>query len=160
MRGKIKIGATIMAVLIAVVMALVFAGTSAQAAEYWKQKQVRFSATAGETLAAGDVVCIKAADGKAYKADANDADLRPAVGVIDKGGLSTATVEIVTIGVLAGQTAASPGKRLFLSETAGAMTVTAPTNAQALGWVLPGTAGTSTTYFISVNTPTSGGAGY
>ena len=132
------------------------------AAEYWKQVNTRFSAIAGETLAIGDVVCIVGATGYAWKADANDSALRPAVGVIGKGGAAESTVEIVVSGSLAGQTAASPGVRVFLSETAGAITTTAPTNAQALGWVMPGAAAaaTSTTYFITVNAPSSGGAAY
>ncbi len=134
----------------------------AMAVESWKQINTRFSATAGETLATGDVVCIAGSDGKAYKADANDSALRPAVGVIGKGGAAAATVEIVVVGTLAGQTAASPGARVYLSETAGAITATEPTNAQTLGWVMPGaaSAATSTTYFIMVNTPSSGGAAY
>ena len=149
--------AIVTAVVISVVIALLLV-PAAQAAEYWKQKHVRFSATAGETLAVGDVACIKT-DGKAYKADANDSNLRPAVGVIGKGGSTAATVEIVVIGVLTGQTAASPGARLFLSETAGAITSTAPTNAQGVGWILPGTStlNSSSTYFINMMVPATGG---
>lgn len=147
--------------ILMVVMFLFVAVLATQAdAGSWRSKYVRFSATAGETLAVGNVVCIKPADGKAYLADADDSALRPAVGVIGKGGSSGATVEIVAIGVLAGQTSASPGARLFLSETAGAFTTTGPTNAQALGWVLPGTAGGSTTYFLNVHSPASAGAAY
>jgi hypothetical protein len=151
----------IMIAVVAVILSVILA-LNAMAAETWKQRIVRFSATAGETLATGDVVCISGTDGYVYKADANDSALRPAVGVIGKGGASGATVEIVVQGILAGQTAASPGARLFLSETAGAITTTEPTNTQALGWILPGAAAatTSTTYFIMVNTPASPGAGY
>ncbi len=138
-----------------------FSVSPSPAQEYWKNKYLRFSATAGETLAAGDIVCIKGSDGKAYKADANDSSLRPAVGVIGIGGTSGETVEIVTIGVLEGQTSASPGARLFLSETAGVFTTTAPTNEQPVGWVLPGTtAATSTKYYIMTNMPVTDGAGY
>ena len=136
---------------------------SAYAAEYFKQAFGRFSATAGATLATGDVVCIAGSDGYAYKADANDSDKRPAIGVIRKGAASGSKVEIIFVGALSGQTAASPGARLFLSETAGAMTTTAPTNAQALGWVLPGStagASSSTHYFINIDIATSTGAGY
>ena len=141
---------------------LMFMAMEASAASSWQSKSLRFSAIAGETLATGNSVCISGADGKAYKADANDASLRPAVGVIGKGGASGATVEIIVSGILAGQTSASPGARVFLSETAGANTVTAPTNAQAVGWVMPGaaSAATSTTYFIMIQTPTSAGAAY
>ncbi len=132
------------------------------AAASWKQIESRFSAVAGETLATGNVVSISASDGKAYKADANDSSLRPAVGVIGKGGASGAKVEVVISGIIAGMTAQSPGVRLYLSETAGSVTSTAPTNPQVLGWVMPGTAGavTSTTYFINVQMPQSEGPGY
>ena len=141
-------------------IAVMFALTAM--ADSWRQINTRFSATAGETVATGDAVCISGSDGKAYKADANDAALRPAVGVIGKGGASGATVEVVVTGTLAGQPAASPGARVYLSETAGAITATAPTNAQPLGWVMPGaaSAATSTSYFIMVNIPSSAGAAY
>lgn len=150
---------------LAFVIALALALPAAHAGEVWKQKFVRFSATAGETLAIGDVVCIKNADGKAWKADADSSTLRPAVGVIDKGGAADATVEIVVEGILAGQTELSEGYRLFLSETGGAMTTTGPTNAQTVGFVLPAASGDtgpskSSRYFIKVAQPTSGGAGY
>jgi hypothetical protein len=125
------------------------------AASYWKQKTLRFAATAGETLAIGDVVCIKGSDGKAYKADADDSSLRPAVGIISKGGATLASVEITAIGILAGQTAVTPGYRIFLSNTPGVMTTTAPTNAQVLGW-----AQTSTTFIINIQPPSNTGGGY
>jgi len=154
--GKIR------GLMVATAIVFLLLASSAHAAEYFKQAFGRFSAIAGETLAVGDAVCIAGSDGYAYKADANDSALRPAIGVIRKGASSGSKVEIIFVGTLAGQTAASPGARLFLSETAGAMTTTGPTNAQALGWVLPGAAAaaTSTDYFISVNIATSGGAGY
>ena len=147
---------------LAVLLVATFLVPSAQGAEYWKQTFVRFSGTAGETLSIGDVACIKNSDGEAYKADANDSSLRPAVGVIGKGGSGDDTVEIISMGILAGQSALSTGYRLFLSETAGAMTVTGPTNAQVVGWVMPtsGSTTTSTTYFINVLPETSGGAGF
>lgn len=128
----------------------------------WQQKYERFSATAGETLATGDVVCIKGSDGLAYKADADDSSLRPAVGIIGKGGATDATVEIVTRGVLTGQTAASPGARFFLSTTAGGKTITSPNNSQVLGWVMPPAGGgaSSTTYYVDVQLPQTPGAGY
>lgn len=151
-------------VLILLLVAL-FAAPQVQAGEYWKQKFVRFSATAGETLAAGNVVCIKAADSRAWKADADDSNLRPAVGVIGKGGTAGSTVEIVMMGILAGQTDASAGARLFLSTTAGAFTTTEPTNSQVIGYVLPGTsaeiaASKSSKYFVNVRPDASAGAGY
>ncbi len=148
--------------ILAMILALVAVSASAEAAS-WKSKYQRFSAVCGEAIAVGEVVCIKATDGKAYKADADDSSLRPAVGVAGRACSTAGTVEIVVEGVVAGMTAASPGGRLFLSATpSGALTTTQPTNAQPMGWVLPGTAGTgtSTTYFIKVVTPASPPAGY
>ena len=136
---------------------------SVHAAEYFKQAFGRFSAIAGETLATGDVVCISATDGYAYKADADDSTLRIAVGVIRKGASSGSNVEIVFEGILAGQTSATPGRGIFLSTTAGAIATTRPNGwTQNIGWVLPGTAGasTSTTYFIRVAPPASEGVTY
>lgn len=145
--------------ILAMILVLVAVSASAEAAS-WKSKYVRFSAVCGEALAVGDVACIAAADGKAYLADANDSSLRPAVGVVGKGCSSGGTAEIVVEGVITGMTAASPGARVFLSETAGDLTTTGPTNAQPMGWVLPGTAGSSTTYFIRTTVPSSAGAAY
>ena len=153
----------IFAVLFAVALILAMAAPSVFAGEYWQQRYIRFSATAGETLSVGDVACIKS-DGYAYKADANDSALRPAVGVIGKGGATGVTVEIVVEGIIAGQTQLTPGLRLYLSETAGAMTDTAPTNSQSIGWVLPGdtsaTLATSGRYYIKTQVPVSAGPGY
>lgn len=147
---------------ISLILIMLLALTSLADAAGWRAKYERFSAVAGETLATGNVVCISGSDGYAYQADANDSSLRPAVGVIGKGGASGATVEIVTRGIVYGMTAASPGARLFLSETAAGITTTGPTNAQPIGWVMPGTAGaaTSTTYYININIPSSAGAAY
>ena len=149
--------------LLAVALAICLAAPPASAGAFWKQKYERMAATAGETLAVGEVVCIKASDSKAYKADADDSDLRPAVGVIGKGGASGATVEIIIRGILAGMDEASPGYRLYLSTTAGAMSMTAPTNnKQLIGWVMPETAATaaSTIYFIDVRQEPSPGQGF
>lgn len=151
------------ALVAAVALAFLFAALPrAHATEYWKKVYERFSATAGESLSTGDVVCIKAADSKAYKADADSSTLRPAVGVVGKGASTSGTVEIVIKGVLAGQTAASPGKHLFLSTTAGAIRTSTGPYEQILGWVMPDPSGTdnSTDYFIDVRPPSSPGRGY
>ena len=151
-----KISLLIMAIFIMV-------GLSAAPAEagYFKQKWIRFSAVAGETLSVGDVVYIKTTDGKAYKADADDPNKRPAVGVVSKGAPSGSKVEITVAGILAGQTAVSPGSRLWLSTTAGGITSSIPTNEQGLGWALPGSSAASTAnYFILIQTPVSDGAEY
>ena len=112
----------------------------ADAAYYWTQKYARFSAVAGETLATGDVVMIKGADGLAYEADASDAALRPAVGVIGKGGASGATVEVVIFGVLEGFSALTESGPGYLSETAAAITQSAPAYSQQVGIAISATA--------------------
>lgn len=151
----------LMVAMLAMLLIVAVMPQGAQAAEYWKAKYERFSAPAGTTLAVGDVVCITASEGKAFKADADDSAARPAVGIIGKGGATNATVEIVIRGILGGQTAASPGKRLFLHTTAGALIATSPgTNIQTLGFVLPGTTSNSTTYYISVVMPASPSVAY
>ena len=149
--------------LLALFAAFILALTvpAAEAAEYWKAKYERFSATAGETLAVGDVVYIKGDDGEAYKADSDGSSTYPAVGIVGKGGAGDTTVEIVTRGILAGQTAASPGAKVYLSTTAGGLTTTCPASGeQPMGFVLPGTGASSTDYFVSVRIPQSAGASW
>lgn len=126
----------------------------ANAAEFWKQKRVRFSAVAGENLATGDVVCIKA-DGLAWKADADAATLRPAVGVIGKPGDAGENVEVIVTGIMGGNSAGTVGGRLFLGTTAGAFTQTPPDNEQPLGVELSGG-----DYLILIQLPDNDGAGY
>lgn len=100
---------------------------------------VRFSLVAGEALTQGDLVAIKAADGKAYKADADDATLRPAVGIIGSGGASGVQVEAVVTGRVSGFTGLTPGALAYLSGTAGAVTQAAPAWAQPAGVALSAT---------------------
>lgn len=109
-----------------------------------KSQWARFTAVAGETLATGNVVCLKDSDGKAYKADANDAALRPAVGIIGLGGASGANVEIIAVGILRGWTGLSEGTNAYLSETAGAVTQSSPTYSQKLGVAI-----STTEYFFA-----------
>jgi hypothetical protein len=144
------------------VMFLLMTVAPSEAAINWLQKNVRFSATAGATLVTGDPVYISGSDGKAYKAMADQSTARPCVGIIDKGGVSGKTVEIVVDGVITGMTAASPGGRIYLANSPGGLTATAPTNAEIVGWVLPGaaSAATSTTYYIRIQMPKSAEAGY
>jgi len=108
------------------------------------QTVLRFSAVAAETLATGNVVMLKDADGLAYKADANDAALRPAIGIIGKGGATGATVEIIVIGRLSGWSALSEGAPGYLSETAAAITQSAPAYSQQLGQAI-----TATDYLVN-----------
>ena len=127
----------IMALMLWVAL-LVFCAT-AQAAYTVKSQWVRFTATAGETLTTGQVVCLKDADGYAYKADANDAALRPAIGVVGLGAASGAKVEIITIGILRGWTTLSEGGYAYLSDTAAAVTQSAPTYEQIIGVAISAT---------------------
>jgi hypothetical protein len=115
-----------------------------QAADFWKQKGFRISGTAGEDLSKGDVVCIKDADGEVYQADADDSDLRPAVGVIGHAADEDGTVEIVVQGILAGQSGLAEGDNVYLSDTAGSLTQTAPDWRQKMGVAISGTE-----YFIN-----------
>jgi len=134
----------IMAAMLLLVFTLLITVIPASAAYSVKQVFARFQATAGETLATGNVVMLKDADGYAYKADANDAALRPAIGIIGKGGASGATVEIITIGTLSGWTALSEGGPGYLSETAAAVTQSAPAYSQQLGQAI-----STTTYLFN-----------
>lgn len=137
----------ILAVFIAVMTAcafLILSAATASAAYNVKSTWVRFSATAGETVDTGDVVCIKDADGYAYEADANDSALRPAVGVIGKGGDSGDTVEIIVIGILSGWSSLSEGTPGYLSETASAVTQSAPTWSQQVAVAI-----STTEYFFN-----------
>ncbi|MBN1495935.1 MAG: hypothetical protein JXA07_04145, partial [Spirochaetes bacterium] len=104
----------------------------ANATYYVKSLNARISTliTAGEDLATGEVVCIKDSDGYAYKADANDSDLFPAIGVVGKGASSGSYVEIITRGKLSGWSSLAEGQPGFLSDTAGAVSQTASTTYQ------------------------------
>jgi len=129
----------------ALVLFLALAFMSTDAAAYSvKQTILRFQAVAAETLATGNVVMLKDADGLAYKADANDAALRPAIGIIGKGGATGATVEVIVIGTLSGWTTLSEGAPGYLSETAGAITQSAPAYSQQVGQAI-----NTTTYFVN-----------
>jgi len=146
---------TIVAVtaLLLLIMGLMLAPPPAAATENWEQVWLRFSATAGETLAIGDVVAM-GSDGLVYKADADDDAVKTACGIVGKGGDSGATVEIITHGILAGQTELSPGMRVYLYTTAGVMSgATNSDSPQCLGWVLDDpheTLGYSGRYLIQV----------
>ncbi|MGD0020823.1 MAG: hypothetical protein ABSC54_00825 [Smithellaceae bacterium] len=130
--------------IFAVFMALIFAAVMAmpaQAALRWTNKFVRFTAVAGETLATGNVVTIKNSDGLVYKANAASGTLRPAVGVIDKGGAAGASVEIVGYGILEGNSSLTISGAGYLSgTTAGAITQSSPAYSQQIGYAISTTA--------------------
>lgn len=129
----------VMAGLLALVMLSAWA-MPADAAYYWTQKYARFSAVAGETVTTGQVVLIKDADGLVYKADSNDAALRPAVGVIGMGGTAGQSVEVVIFGILSGFTGLTESGPGYLSETAALITQSAPAYSQQVGIAISATA--------------------
>lgn len=123
---------TSLIVLCAFALLLMIAMPASAAAYSVKYKLFGFGGTAGETLATGDVVCIKDSDGKVYKADADDSALRPAVGIVDLGAASGYPVEIITHGIFRGWTGLSEGQNAYLSTTAGAVTQSAPAYVQKI----------------------------
>lgn len=161
--GKKWLAGILVAAVIAVAMIQV---QTAQAAEYWKGKFVRFYATAGESLALGDVVCLAGSDSRAYKADADDDSLRVAIGVVGAAATAGDAVEVVISGIITGQEAASAGSRVYLDTTAGGMTTTSGNEwGQVLGVVIEGTAAEvaadeSTTYLLSVQPLSASGVPY
>lgn len=137
------------ALLLLGLMCVTIIGPAPAQAVAWKAKYERISAEAGETLSPGDVVCI-ASNGTAWKADADNSALRPAIGMVgDKGGAAGTTVEIVTRGIVrvaenATEAAKNtPGSRWWLQTVAGTANATNPIattgNAtQPIGLILPG----------------------
>lgn len=125
----------ILAMFVVTVVAAMMMPFQADAAYHVDQAWVRIKATAGEALSTGQIVCIKDSDGYAYKADANDSNLRPAIGVVGSktASASGATVEIIIEGVLGGWSSLSEGANGYMSETAGAVTQSAPSYEQKVG---------------------------
>ena len=120
-RGKIR-------TYLAILLISIFLPAMADAAIYLTNSWARFQATAGETLSIGDVVCIKAADGKAYKAYTGDPNLRPAVGICSSGGIANNIVQVTTIGQFGGFTSLTRGTPVYLAGTYGGITQTPPSN--------------------------------
>ena len=123
---KGKRGSLLLTVVAAVLLVIGLIVGQAYAAAYLKNSYARFSATAGQALAIGDVVCLKDANGYAYKADSDNATLRPAVGIVTKAGSSGESVGIMTYGIFGGYSSLTEGAPVYLSATAGAITQTAP----------------------------------
>lgn len=132
-------------IVVALLLAMfAFPAFDANAGYIVKQSWARISAVAGEAITAGELVSIKDADGEAYAADANDAALRPAVGIAGRTVAEGGNTEIIVIGVLDGWTALSEGAPAYLSETAGAVTQAAPAYAQQVGVAI-----STTEYFVN-----------
>jgi hypothetical protein len=121
--------------LAAMVMLLMFVFMVPLASAYSvRHVFARVSGTAGETVVTGQVVALKDADGEWYLADADDVTIRPAIGIVgSKTGGNGDTIEIILQGILTGWTTLAEGDPAYLSETAGAVTQSAPSYAQQLG---------------------------
>jgi len=116
-----------------------------------KEVKPSLSAVAGENLALGDIVCIKSSDGKAYKASASNATLRPAVGYASTVARTGTSVRITTSGSFAGYNDLTVGQPVYLSATAGTYTQTA-----TVGWYQQvGVAVTSTTIRVDIKAASS-----
>lgn len=93
---------------------------------------------AGETIAVNDAVAVDSATGKLFKADSNGTNNRwNMVGLaISAGPLDTQIYFRVTgeMGFTHGNT---PGSLIYLSETAGQITPTAPAGARKVGMWFP-----------------------
>lgn len=88
---------------------------------------------AGEALAAGDNVCIADADGKLYKADADDATRRPCVGAVDVAVDSGQYATVITAGWRNDGSSLTEGAQVYLSTTPGAETQTGASGKQVIG---------------------------
>jgi hypothetical protein len=143
-KGMKKFSNRMLGAMLIVMMAVIFMTATFSDAYYVKQQWARISATCGETITTGQVVTLLDADGYAYKADANDATLRPAVGVAGKGCTSGGSVEIIVQGIFSGWTGLTESAPGFLSETAGAITQVAPSYSQQIGAAI-----STTDYFVN-----------
>lgn len=83
---------------------------------------------AGETLATRDAVYIDTSDGKAYKCDADSLDEIGLAGFVVEGVSATATVNILTWGIMGGFSGLTANTLYYLSGTAGEITATKPSN--------------------------------
>jgi len=95
---------------------------------------IYFTAQAGEALTKGDVVYISGISGNktvVSKADANDSSKMPAFGIAAETVNNNANVNIITFGSLYNIDTDTPdwdeGDELYVSNTAGVLTKTAPT---------------------------------
>jgi len=90
---------------------------------------------AGESIVAPAWVYISSADGKMYKANATTTT-NPAVGIVFASVTNGNTGQIAFSGIYEWPSATfTPGQEQYLSaSTSGAMTTTAPTNKQSLGY--------------------------
>lgn len=83
---------------------------------------------AGEAVSARDALYIDDSDGKAYKCDASDLSKIGLAGFAVDDAALDATVYILTFGIMGGFSGLTVNAIQYLSETAGALTETKPTN--------------------------------
>ena len=86
--------------------------------------------TADEALAIRDVVYISAAD-NVSKADASAEGTGRVIGLAEAAAADTASVNVISEGIVTGFAGLTVGARYFLSETAGAITATFPSADEA-----------------------------
>ena len=108
----------------------------------------RYACTVAENVTIGNLLMIKS-DGLCYKADADDATLRPAIGVAASTVSSGGVVGLVARGIVGGASALTPGGAMYLSTVAGAATQTQPS---AYSQTVGRAAGT-TSWGIDINPP-------
>jgi len=144
---------------------IAFSPVISHATEGLTQKGLRFGATAGETISVGDILYIAQSDGKAYKCDADAEASSVPAGAAGNNASSGGFVEVTTECILQGQTAGTPGKRVYTSGTAGGITVGDVdgmnlTFSQCIGMIIPDLAAdtSSTNYLIRIAYKPSPGA--
>ena len=98
---------------------------------------VTFAAQAGEALTKGDVVYVSGVSGNkpvVSKADADDASKMPAYGLVEANASLNAAVNVITFGTLydLDTSGFSVGDTIYVSNTAGAISSTAPTGESSL----------------------------
>ena len=103
-----------------------------------------FTAQAGEAISAGDAVAL-GSDGKLYKANAaTGADQQvPCVGIAETDADAGDYVTVLREGKVGGYSNLTPGAPVYLGETDGAVTATAPSDSgdyvQTLGQAVSAT---------------------
>lgn len=107
---------------IAVSMVFFTHTTPVWAASSFARNPQGFSAIAGEAVTLGNSVCYSGET--IFKADADDADRRPAVGFVERTVGAGTLTGVVVRGVLNGQVGLTPGGAAFLSATAAGVTQT------------------------------------
>lgn len=98
-------------------------------------RQLLESARAAEALAVPNLV-YKTAGGYWAQADANATSKYPALGVVLVGASIGAIPEVASDAEISGFSGLTPGGAVYLSETAGGITQTAPAMAQVVGYAV------------------------